>query len=364
MDKFAPKQLAMGGQTGGFFDKFKNKVKDAVQNNQFTDNKGISSLYYKGDKEDVDKNEKNLDKFGKDVPREEGGSRVSQDEAMAAGASKIFNADDSVMRAKQQQARQAMGLFNSGGGIASLAEGGEARYVPQPRPSMPQDKNYVAQEGNGFFDKIMGQVSSGLQSIGSGIVQAKDYYYENIDPFKDITDPAQRKRIGLAILGTQPTLGESPLGTFGRAASGALQQQDLMDVERRKADTQGYISGGPTSLALLDAVEGAVFTVAELGNPTVQQTSNALKAQAIENSITDPELKKLYNPKDASTRATVATKEYERLAREYKKSDEYKRVMSGGIPADTPDNTGGDTGDDTATTPIAGEAIQALRKEN
>jgi len=363
MDKFAPRQLAMGGeaggQTGGFFNKFKNKVKDALENNQFTDDKGISSLYYKGDEDENTKNKdkKNVDKIGKDVPKEEGGSRMSQDEAMGAGAPQIFKVDDSVMRAKQQQARQAMGNFNYGGGIAALADGGQARYMPKPRPSMPQD------EDNGFFSKIMGQVSSGLQSIGSGIVQAKDYYYENIDPFKDITDPAKRRQIGLAILGTQPTLGESPLGTVARAASGALQQQELMGIERAKAGSQNYISGGPTSLALFDAVEGGVFTLQELRNPELKQKSDALKAQAIEQSITDPELKKLYNPKDAAMRANVAARQYANLAQEFKNSSEYKRIMSG-LPASTP-GTPGDTGGtpDTPGTssPSAQEQIKALQ---
>jgi hypothetical protein len=329
MNTFAPKQLAMGGQPddNGFFGKFKNKVKDAMSNNKFTDNEGISSLYYKGD-EDEDKKKDGVKDIGKDVPREENSSRMSQDEMMAAGAPKVFKVDDSVMRAKQRAARQAMGNFNLGGGIASLAKGGQSRYNPQPRPSMPQD------EGNGFFDKIMGQVSSGLQSIGSGIVQAKDYYYENIDPFKDITDPAQRKRIGLAILGTQPTLGESPLGTVARAASGALQQQDLMDIEKQKATTTGYLSGSVLSPSLFEAVEGSVLTLAELRNPKVKKESDGLKATANKMAITDPQYTSLYNPKDVATRGVVTLNLYQKLLEEYKGSDKYKKDMN--IPVGTP----------------------------
>jgi hypothetical protein len=134
------------------------------------------------------------------------------------------NADNSQMFARQGEARQRLAQMlrrNTGGGIASLAEGGEVI------------------EEQSTFDKILGGVTSGLKSIGSGVATAGKFYANEIDPFGPAgmnLSKAERIRVGLGILSAQPTLGESPLGTISRGALGALQQTDVVDAQRAKQD--------------------------------------------------------------------------------------------------------------------------------
>ena len=146
------------------------------------------------------------------------------------------NADNSQMFARQGEARQRLAQMlrrNTGGGIASLAEGG---MIPVARPVGPEDK--VIEEQS-TFDKILGGVTSGLKSIGSGVATAGKFYANEIDPFGPAgmnLSKAERIRVGLGILSAQPTLGESPLGTISRGALGALQQTDVVDAQRAKQD--------------------------------------------------------------------------------------------------------------------------------
>lgn len=134
------------------------------------------------------------------------------------------NADNSQMFARQGEARQRLAQMlrrNTGGGIASLAEGGEVI------------------EEQSTFDKILGGVTSGLKSIGSGVATAGKFYANEIDPFGPAgmnLSKAERIRVGLGILAAQPTLGESPIGTISRGALGALQQTDVVDAQRAKQD--------------------------------------------------------------------------------------------------------------------------------
>ena len=145
-------------------------------------------------------------------------------------------ADNSQMFAKQSDARQRLAQMlrrNTGGGIASLAEGG---MIPVARPVGPEDE--VIEEQS-TFDKILGGVTSGLRSIGSGVATAGKFYANDIDPFGPAgmnLDKAERIRVGLGILAAQPTLGESPLGTISRGALGALEQTDVVNAQRAKQD--------------------------------------------------------------------------------------------------------------------------------
>ena len=145
-------------------------------------------------------------------------------------------ADNSQMFARQADARQKLAQMlsrNTGGGIASLAAGG---MIPVARPVGPKDE--VIEEPS-TFDKILGGVTSGLRSIGSGIATAGKFYANEIDPFGPAgmnLDKAERIRVGLGIFAAQPTLGESPLGTISRGALGALQQTDVVNAQRAKQD--------------------------------------------------------------------------------------------------------------------------------
>ena len=145
-------------------------------------------------------------------------------------------ADNSQMFAKQESARQKLAQMlrrNTGGGIASLAEGG---MIPVARPVGPEDE--VIEEQS-TFDKILGGVTSGLRSIGSGIATAGKFYANDIDPFGPAgmnLDKAERIRVGLGILAAQPTLGESPIGTISRGALSALEQTDVVNAQRAKQD--------------------------------------------------------------------------------------------------------------------------------
>lgn len=167
------------------------------------------------------------------------GKKISQafSDAGQMTQTKTFgNADNSQMFARQAEARQRLAQMvgrNTGGGIASLAEGG---MIPVARPVGPEDE--VIEEQS-TFDKILGGVTSGLRSIGSGVATAGKFYANEIDPFGPAgmnLSKEERIRVGLGILSAQPTLGESPLGTISRGALGALQQTDVVAAQRAKQD--------------------------------------------------------------------------------------------------------------------------------
>ena len=167
------------------------------------------------------------------------GKKISQafSDAGQMTQTKTFgNADNSQMFARQAEARQRLAQMvgrNTGGGIASLAEGG---MIPVARPVGPEDE--VIEEQS-TFDKILGGVTSGLRSIGSGVATAGKFYANEIDPFGPAgmnLSKEERIRVGLGILSAQPTLGESPLGTISRGALGALQQTDVAAAQRAKQD--------------------------------------------------------------------------------------------------------------------------------
>ena len=191
--------------------------------------------------------------FGTDYAseRESGSNKgITPANAMASVGSKQIKADDSVMFAKQRAARQALGMRQNGGGIASLQVGGVPSTIADLQKGLrnPAVLNQVRQQMNSgnvptpmprssieaqnsnqpnAFQRILSGVSGGLQSIGSGIKTGAEYYANNLDPFgpagANLTR-AERIQVGLGILAAQPTLGESPLTTTARGALGAIGQ--------------------------------------------------------------------------------------------------------------------------------------------
>lgn len=195
------------------------------------------------------KQKEGFDEAKKEFERREAGeSEAESGEGAARMAKKISAANDmmqtktfgaadnSQMFARQADARQKLAQMlsrNTGGGIASLAAGG---MIPVARPVGPKDE--VIEEPS-TFDKILGGVTSGLRSIGSGVATAGKFYANEIDPFGPAgmnLDKAERIRVGLGIFNAQPTLGESPLGTISRGALGALEQTDVVNAQRAKQD--------------------------------------------------------------------------------------------------------------------------------
>lgn len=230
MDKFASVQLNTGSSPKkGFLAKIGEKAKEKFSDNIFTDDEGLSGLYMSKEKD-----QDGLPKADQADPAKEGEqteSRVTPQEAMAAGAPKMFRVDDSVMFAKQRAARDAMNKqlgrrANNGGGIASLQVGGTPKFDNRGNPIDNEEKT-------GVFDRILSGVGSGLQALGSGIQTGYGYYKENIDPFRDYSE-AERRRIGLGILAAQPKLGESPLTTVARGAMGPIQQIKAEELARAK----------------------------------------------------------------------------------------------------------------------------------
>lgn len=241
MDKFASVQLNTGSSPKkGFLAKLGEKAKEKFSDNIFTDDKGLSGLYMskEGDKNDLPKK----DQADPAKEGEQTESRVTSQEAMAAGAPTIFRVDDSTMFAKQRAARDAMNKqlgrrANNGGGIANLAVGGGrfkvARPIPIARPPRPGEEPARPGKEEGAFNRILSGVGSGLKSLGSGIQTGYGYYKENIDPFRDYSE-AERRRIGLGILAAQPKLGESPLTTVARGAMGPIDKIKAEELARAK----------------------------------------------------------------------------------------------------------------------------------
>jgi hypothetical protein len=181
------------------------------------------------------------------------------------------NADNSQMFARQGEARQRLAQMlrrNTGGGIASLAEGGEVI------------------EEQSTFDKILGGVTSGLKSIGSGVATAGKFYANEIDPFGPAgmnLSKAERIRVGLGILSAQPTLGESPLGTISRGALGALQQTDVVDAQRAKQDAATAKANRKAAAETLEfTYDPDTNTVTDGGEPLTFTQRNALNVLAEE----------------------------------------------------------------------------------
>ena len=205
-------------------------------------------------------------------------------------------ADNSQMFSRQAEARQKLEQMlrrNTGGGIASLAEGG---MIPVPRPVGPEDEVKERIEEPSTFDKILGGVRSGLRSIGSGIATAGKFYANEIDPFGPAgmnLDKEERIRVGLGILAAQPNLGESPLTTASRGALSALQQVDVVDAARLKQDATiakaNKISASDFNAIRKAAAETLEFTydpdtntVTDGGEPLTFAQRNALNILADE----------------------------------------------------------------------------------
>lgn len=241
MDSVGPTILNEGG---GILSKMKSMYNKTSFSNDMT----------KEEEEEIKDIEDFSDKnFGTDYASErESGEKkgITPANAMASVGSKQIKADDSVMFSKQRAARQALGMRQNGGGIASLQVGGVPSTIEDLQkglrnpavlnqvrqqmnsanvsPIMPRP-NIEAQNSNepNAFQRILSGVGSGLRSIGSGIKTGAEYYANNLDPFgpagANLTR-AERIQVGLGILAAQPTLGESPLTTTARGALGAIGQ--------------------------------------------------------------------------------------------------------------------------------------------
>lgn len=152
---------------------------------------------------------------------------------------KTGTAESAQRQAALAELQRMVGRQN-GGGISSLQVGGSP-YSPMARPDI---EGTMTRKGiremtdlpradedpllSSPMRRILANVKEGAKGIASGVQKGFGFYKENIDPFRGYTDE-ERRRIGFAILGTQPTLGESPLTTVFRAAAPAA----AMEEERR-----------------------------------------------------------------------------------------------------------------------------------
>ncbi len=157
---------------------------------------------------------------GDETPEELGQGQIDPKPLAPADNSRMF-ANQALARQLMMQRLGGYGMRNMGGGIAQLQEGGQA------------------EKEEGAFSRIMSSVGSGLRSVASDFMSPVNYYSENLDPFRGYSGQ-DRMKIGLSILATQPTLGESTLGTISRGALKGVEaaeqrQEAAAELARKKA---------------------------------------------------------------------------------------------------------------------------------
>jgi hypothetical protein len=304
MDSVGPTILNEGG---GILNKMKSMYNKTSFSNDMT----------KEEEEEIKDIEDFSDKnFGTDYASErESGEKkgITPANAMASVGSKRIKADDSVMFSKQRAARQALGMRQNGGGIASLQAGGVPSTIEDLQKGLrnPAVLNQVRQQMNSgnvspiiprpnieaqnsnepnAFQRILSGVGSGLQSIGSGIKTGAEYYANNLDPFgpagANLTR-AERIQVGLGILAAQPTLGESPLTTTARGALGAIGQlpeNDTITLRTSPVPSSEYedIDKGVIGLQGIESKAGADIR-AGLRREAEIEAINKVKAGTLSN---------------------------------------------------------------------------------